>query len=192
MPIGNSRYVRTTPDGSNYSSVQPYTEDYKEKIFFEWYNHGCPRGNAILTAISPDELGRKPTLIKVLEWIRELGWRQRAEEMDKEAKKFAVRRSIENRAKMFLRAAEVGEEMTEMGIAYLKEHGIDSANSAIKAIIEGHKMEKSSLGGAEFLTEIATMSDEDLKARMMTLLSKSEYLQSSNAGEVVDADFSEE
>lgn len=160
MPIGKLQH-QTLAIAENI----PYGEEYIERCFFAWYDAGKPRGTRLRDCLPFDtETGieRKPNIALIARWKREKEWEKRAGELDTEARKIIERQSIEKRAEMFARHAEVGEILVESGVQYILDKGIDSPASAIRAIDLGRSMEERSAGVSEMLLKVSTMDNDQL------------------------------
>lgn len=149
-----------------------YSDQYIESLFWLWYNAGCPRGSAFRAIVQPDENGRVPNTTRLGMWRRQYGWDARAEDLNIKAQRKMEEIAVTARVQMFKRHAEVAEQMIETGIGYLEEQGIDTASSAIKAIIAGVDIEQKSRGVSDALMKIASMSNESLQATVAGLLSR--------------------
>lgn len=170
----------------NIRSNTPFSGDYKEKCFRIWYNEGQPSNAVTLDILPEDKYGRTPSFAVIASWRRGInGWVMRARKLDEEARKRTDEIVVRERADMFVQHALAGAELVELGLNYLEENGITSDSVAIKAIKQGTDLERRSLGIAELLKKIATMSDSQLEKRAQ------ELADASDDDNIIDAQFEE-
>lgn len=154
------------------TSMVAYSDAYREKVFIAWYTAGCPQGEQIGINLPVDELGRTPHTEVIKRWIRESGWRDRANILNAEVARQIEKKAVEVRVEMLNRQAEIGKELQRKGSEYLDKHEFEKAGEALKAIIQGAELERSSRGLPDALIKVSEMKDEDLMTTLNHLLSK--------------------
>lgn len=150
----------------------PYSDAYKEKAFVAWYSAGCPTGERFALCLPTDENGRVVQADVAKKWIRDFGWRDRANALNEEVARQIERRAVEVRVEMLNRQAEAGKLLQEKGLKYLDEHEFEKAGEALKAVISGAELERASRGLPDALLKVAEMKDEDLSKVLSNLLGK--------------------
>ena len=157
---------------------------YREAVFNVWYQNECPTIPDLMTIIPPDDDGRKPDIVTVNAWSRNDGWQEHADALNAQLSVQTDQMAIEKRMEMFKKHAELGKLMSGKGEDYFKEHAPETATEAIRAITEGTKLERESLGLAEAYDKILNASNEELNSRLKKLLGGGEIIE----GEVKDTD----
>ena len=152
--------------------MQPFTEDYKDQVFYLWYENGKIVNFSLMGAIPVSPNGRKPSEGTIKEWVGQGDWNTRADGLDGQITRVLDNSVIEKRVTMYKRHAEIGRDMVEMGMAYLKENGLKREESAIRAIAEGIDIQRQSIGLAEALQKISTMDNDQLTKELQKLLGK--------------------
>ena len=149
-----------------------FTEDYKDQVFYLWYENGKIINFNLMESIPVSPNGRKPSEGTIKEWVSQGDWNTRADGLDGQITRVLDNSVIEKRVAMYKRHAEIGQDMVEMGMAYLKENGIKKEESAIRAIAEGIDIQRQSIGLAEALQKISTMDNDQLTRELQKLLGK--------------------
>ena len=80
---------------------------------------------------------------------------------------------------MFRRQMEVARTLQDEGLGYILDRGLNSGTEALRAVVEGIRIEQAVTGGADMLTKIANMKDEEL----LNFISK---MQVETGGEVIE------
>ncbi len=150
-------------------ATQQYSEDYIDQVFYHWYENGKQTGAGLTARLQKDLNGRTPTDSTVNNWVVQYGWVERADKLDVEVSKVLDTEVIDRRVEMYKRHAEIGQDMVEMGIAFLKENGIKTDQAAIRAIDSGVEIQRVSVGLAEAWQKISTMSDDQLTKELARL-----------------------
>lgn len=170
----------------------PYTDVYKEKTFIAWYSAGCPSGERLLLCIPKDELGREANIDVVKRWMKNEGWRERADILNQQVAREIEQRAVEARVEMLNRQAEVGKKLQQLGMDFFDDHYLDKPGEAIRAIVDGAALERSSRGLPDALLKVAEMKDEQLSSVLANLLNKVGSDQIENALNFsVEAEFKE-
>lgn len=166
--------------------VTPYTDDYKERCFIVWYGAGRPTKISKIRKILPkDEYGRVPTNVLIADWRADLGWAERADELDAKAMQKVDDELVSAKAEMLKRQVKTGMTMQQKGMEYLENKGLDNSLSAIQAIVRGVEIERTSVGMSEFIIKVSKMTDVELKEKIRQLSSRAE------TGDVIDAETEE-
>lgn len=165
MPINDGQSGRL-------GKLQPYSQAYIEKCFVAWYSAGCPTKEMFNKILPVDEYGRIPHPDVVKKFMEMYDWRARADLLNVEVAKQIEQRAVEVRVEMLNRQAELGKELQQKGIDYLREHEFEKAGEALKAVISGAELEKASRGLPDSILQVAKMKDDDLLTTLNTLLGK--------------------
>lgn len=156
-----------------YGRIYPST--YREKVFYTWYNNNRMEPSALIKAIDSYE-GRKPNRQNILEWINQESWHERADELDQKAIVVMDTDAIQKRVEMMKQHAEIGREMTQKGRDFLKVSGVSSGTEAIRAIVEGTRLERENTGYEAFFMKIATADEETLKKELAKFTEKGDVI----------------
>ena len=155
---------------SSLSASNRYSDLYREQCFRAWWNAGKPTGNRLMEIIPEDEFGRKPHNIVLRSWMKQDDWNSRSLVLDEKAREVNEQQAIQQRAEMFKRHAEIGNEVLEMGLDFLRTKGISTDTQAIKAIQLGAAMERDARGVSEWMNKISGMKDDELLSRVRVLM----------------------
>lgn len=147
-----------------------YSDQYREEIFHFWYKNRHLGPTAFNAIVPPDENGQKITHHTVQLWIQEYLWEERAAALDLEVVNRMDNLVIDERIKMFQEHAEIGREIKDFGLNYLRENGIKTDMAALRAIADGIQIERSSRGLADSLARLAQMDDTTLLKEINKLL----------------------
>ena len=164
------------------STGRPYTEEYKKQCKVIWYKIGRTDSlTALQEQLPEDEFGRKPQLSLLSVWRDVEGWDIWADALDVRVELEIDDELVAARIMMLKEQASRALEMQRKGINYLRKHDFDTSSSAVNAIIQGAKMERTSRGISERMEKLLTMDDEGLTKEAMKLLG-----QAKDAGEILD------
>jgi len=148
-----------------------YTEEYKRQCRIAWYAGGRPDNSTQLHELIPeDEHGRKPHRTVLMDWRNEDGWDIWADELDLRSEIEVDDMLVAQRVRMLKAQASRGLEMQVKGMDYIREKGFDSSASAVNAVVQGTKIERTSRGISEKIEKLLTMDDEALTKETMKLL----------------------
>jgi hypothetical protein len=103
-------------------------------------------------------------------WKNLDNWEQHADTLDGISDNAMDKEVIQQRAALIRKQADIGTELIDLGMGYLKEHGIDTSADAIRAIAKGTELQEKQLGWAIVFTELANASDDELEKRMKKLM----------------------
>jgi hypothetical protein len=156
-----------------------FSKEYKESIYAVWYAASRPRANKIADKLPPDETGRYVKATTVDKWIKDEGWNSRADATDIEVQKQTDRKLVEMRMDMMKRHAKQARDIADDAFKFLHEEGFDSSASAVTAWVKAVEEEKKSTGMQIALTEVFSLSDDDLKKKLDQLMNRL-----TNVGEV--------
>ena len=174
-----------------------YSSAFQEICFLEWYKAGRPIGQRLAHCIPvDDENGRKPNPTLIEKWRKEQGWEERADVLDAEVSREVERTAVEDRVRMLQVHAQTGQEMLQVGSAYLAEHAPDKMADAIKLIIEGARLQQTSVGLASAIDKVSKMTNRQLDGVVAGLLdryhsNKDEKPELENTEDIVEGEFSE-
>jgi len=155
-----------------------WDENYIEEAFYAWYENGRSFKNFVF----PQSVGKKPSIETVKEWASELGWVQRADVLDAQVAQALDTKVINRRVEMFERHVQLAEDLIQKGLAYLAKNGIESDNSAIRAISLGMDTQRMSVGVAEAYAQISKMSNDQLEKELLRLTGRDKAID----GELVE------
>lgn len=160
--------------GRQYNDEFP--QDYIENVFSVWelYNH--PGNNKLYDLIDPYEDGRKPSSATISRWKSDYAWESRAEQIQTKVQEQTDRELVQVRMEMMKRHAERAKAIGDKAWEYLDSVGFDSSASAVSAAFKAFEEEKKSTGMGIALTQVFSMSDEDLQKAMNRLLLRAEGL----------------
>lgn len=150
-----------------------YNENYKTGCFITWYNGGKPSISKLYAMLEPTEEGNIPSKVQLNNWLK--GWREQAEFLDQQVKKELEAKLIAEKAEMLSRHAKVGRKMQGLALEYLsKDDVVDklSPNSAIRMVVEGWKIERSSVGMPDVLEDVMTKTDDELLEDISKLITE--------------------
>lgn len=160
-----------------------FSTQYREKIFYIWYNHGKPGSVNLLRFITPnlDDFERIPTKSALNFWITE-EFKPRAELMDKQIKDQMNALLVKEKVEMLRRHAEIGLKMQNIAIDYLNENLDElSAPAAVRLLVEGIRIERESRGIPDALDKMQSMTDEDLMKEVQHLITTASTLEEIDA-----------
>lgn len=165
-----------------------FSHAYKEDVYAIWYTQNRPSMSALHGMIEPDENGSVPAPMTLSSWRRDMAWDTRADTADVEVSQRTDREIVNIRMKMMKRHAQMAQDVAENAYAHLMEHGFDSSTSAVTALFKAFEEEKRSRGMEVALTQVFSMSDEELQKTMNRMLSKATGLDTENTvnGEVIE------
>lgn len=161
-----------TPVNTPKFKRRPFSSQYREKVFYIWFNHGKPGAHSLLPYISGDmdEWGRIPTLSLLSQWITD-DFKPRAEKLDQAIKEKLDALVISEKVEMLKRHADLGTRMQNIAINYLNENLDElSAPAAVRLLVEGVRIERESRGIPAALDKIRDMSDEQLMEQIKGLM----------------------
>jgi hypothetical protein len=158
-----------SPGGRN-----TYTAEYKHTIFLAWYSLGKPGANKLVENIETDVItGGRPSIALLRTWINE-DFRALAVPIDEQVAKELENRMVAEKVEMLNRHAKVGVDLQNKAIKYLEDHADEmKVPMALKALIEGVRIERESRGIASALDKMLNKSDEDLFKEVMEIINKS-------------------
>lgn len=149
-----------------------YSSEYKEKVFLDWFNKG-QQGYITYHRILPvDEVTNStPSLQTIQLWISE-DFRPRAEELNKAVTLELEGRLVKEKVEMLHRHAIIGHKITDKALDYLDKNEFTTAGQALRALVEGIRIERESRGLPEALEKMAKADDETLLSDVKKLLEK--------------------
>ena len=167
-----------------------YSDEYKEACFMSWYKAGCPNSmETTLKIMPPNPDGIQPRRSTILSWREEMGWAQRADLYNARAAQELETEMVESRKAMLRKHAEEGSKLQDLGMKYLEgTTGIENDSTALRAVLEGAVLERTSLGLSEALTRIMKMSDDQLVNEVQNILKNARTDKIIDMGEVEEED----
>lgn len=147
-------------------------DEIHDSAFALWYKLGKPTYKNLAEVMKTEfRLDKTPTSGTLRVWSQTEDWDARADDMDGKIQLSTDKIIIKQRQDIIKKLAQVGNELVEMGLAYLKENGIENSADAIRAIGKGAELEDKLLGWAAYYAEISKGSEADLDrelAKFMT------------------------
>jgi hypothetical protein len=139
-----------------------FADDFKERVFWVWYTKSKPNPQRLLNELvlveGEDDVPAASTLQT---WIVE--WKERADELDQQAKDQFTSEVIGNKVDMLRRHASIGKELQEIGLEWLRENKDElTAHTVARLIKDGYEIERASVGVPEALEKMLSTSDEEL------------------------------
>jgi hypothetical protein len=123
-----------------------------------------------LERVMKEKLPKSPSVVTLKKWKVTDNWDQHADTLDGISDNAMDKEIIQQRAELIKKQADIGTELIDLGMGYLKEHGIDTSADAIRAIAKGTELQEKQLGWAIVFTELANASDDELEKRMKKLM----------------------
>jgi hypothetical protein len=145
-----------------------FPQEVHQEAFALWYKLGRPEYKQIV-AIMQEQAGegnRVPTVFSIDVWHRHEDWDEKADALDGQAEQAGDIEIIKQRQGIIQKMADVGNELVEMGISYLREKGIESSADAIRAIGKGAELQDKLLGWAAYFAELSTATNEELDKKL--------------------------
>ena len=151
---------------------EAYSDEYKEACFVAWYKAGCPNSiQATLKILPRNETGRQPNARTIYFWKDEFGWSTRADLLNARAANELETELVEQRKEMLRRHAKEGQDLQELGMKFFTKDGaLENDSTALRAVLEGALLERTSLGLSEALTRIMKMTDDQLLSEVQNIL----------------------
>ncbi len=110
--------------------------------------------------------------------MKEDDWVKQADEIDAQLHEEMKRRMLTERLNMLIRHADIGREVQGMALTYLREEGITSQSSALRALDMGIKIEHDSANVSRLMQDVAQMDDVKLTKQLGNLLDKTKVKNS--------------
>lgn len=170
MPISDSVHLEQVP-------LARISDEYRTQVYMQWYGMGKPTAASLWANLQPDALsGIKPSLRVVEGWIRDY-FVPAALEIDEQVTDQVDSRLIQVKLEMLDRHAEIGRELQEMGLEYLKAEGIGSAKTALMAVIKGVEIEHNArVLPTDIVRKLENMTDDQLLKEFSELLKDGKIL----------------
>lgn len=149
-----------------------YSKDYKDYCFFIWWKNGRPTFTNLMLHIEKFQDRMKPDDNTLRRWAETDGWVERADDMDAEVLEALKAQYVSEKAQMLARHAELGRELQEMGIEYLRKTPIDSQGGALRAIQLGIQTEGEAAQIEKMMKDVAKMDDPQVVSNLRSLLDK--------------------
>ena len=148
-----------------------FGEDYKQKVFLIWYEHGKLNASHLYNLVPDEEnSGRKPFRSTLQTWIRE-DFSSKAQSMDDEVVEIIREKAITEKVQMLERHTETAVKMQNIAMTYLDQCADElNPNSAVRMLIEGVRIERESRGLPEALRKMMEKTDEDLLGEIQKLI----------------------
>ena len=150
-----------------------YSNEYKEKCFVEWYSNRRPVSAAKTRELIPnDEKGRKPNYPMLYRWMKELGWNERADELDAKAMVLVDEVLVNQKADMLKRQALDAFKIANKAREHIITEGFDTAASAVNAYFKATEEERTTRGLGDFIVKVSKMSNEELQKKITDLANR--------------------
>jgi hypothetical protein len=149
-----------------------FPDSMHDSAFALWYKLGKPMYKDLAEVIKTElHVERAPLAQTLRAWKETEDWEARADDMDGKIQLSTDKIIIKQRQDIIKKLANVGNELVEMGMSFLKNNGIENSADAIRAIGKGAELEDKLLGWAAYYAEISKGSEADLDrelAKFMT------------------------
>ena len=156
-----------------------FTDEYKNTLFFLWYNTGKFGYQRFYNSIPTDENGNRPSLITVRGWIN--SWQSRADFMDEQVRREIEGRLVQEKIAMLERHSTLGIQMQDMALEYLDAHKDElTPGTSVRMLVEGVRIERESRGIPQALGKMIEQSDEELLKQIEDIISKAEVYEEPN------------
>ena len=143
-------------------ATNTYNDNYKEIVFWAWYNNGKPSAAKLASIIPANEEGTYPNNYTLMNWMDD-EWYARAEDLDTEVRQEFEKEVVEQKVEMLRKHAKLGGELQDLGLQWLKNNPEKiTANAAVRMIKDGWELERASVGVPEALQKMLATSDDDL------------------------------
>ena len=151
-----------------------YPEHYKTEAKILWYKKGklSPQALYQILPIEPVS-GMKPKITTIREWVYR-DWKEWADEMDQVVTNEIEGRLVEEKVEMFIRFTELGKEMQDIAMAWLRDTANNKLNAiaVVRLLVDGIQTEKEARGVPQVLRKMLNATDEDLLKRAKQLIEK--------------------
>jgi len=152
---------------------QTYTEGYRDAVFAIWYSAGKPTVRKLKGMLpDPAEFGISsgfPGDNTMVGWVQD--FQERAVSLDEQVSRQMQERLISEKVQMLNAHADIGHEMQQMALDYLREHPEKlNPNAAVRLLVEGVNIERESRGIGKSVMQMIDRSDEDLLKQINELL----------------------
>lgn len=151
--------------------VFAWGEQYIEDAFWIWYRSGRVTADE-LRKLLPDREGQLPAKQTIYEWRSVNRWTDRADALDLQVTREVEKQAIQERVEMLRHHADVGRELLDKGIRYLRKNPLEDDRAAIHAIRVGSQLEMQSRGLPDAVFKAAEMSDQQLGNVIEKLMDK--------------------
>jgi hypothetical protein len=152
-----------------------YPEHYITEAKILWYKKGKPRPQGLYEILPVEPIsGMKPKITTLREWIYK-DWKEWADEMDQVVTDEIQGRLIEEKVAMFIRFTELGKEMQDIAMTWLRDEankGKMNAIAVVRLLVDGIQTEKEARGVPQVLRKMLNATDEDLLKRAKQLIEK--------------------
>lgn len=161
--------------------MNKYSEEYVERLFQAWYALNQPTDmEMVIEKAGASPNGDTPSKSTVRQFVDTYGWRERADAMNAKAIEIAESTLIQQKAEMLKRQAQDAFEVALKAKQHILEEGFDTTASAVAALKWASEEERTTRGVSDMLIRVSKMSKEDLEARALKLLQRT--------NEVIDGD----
>jgi hypothetical protein len=147
------------------TAERDYGQEVHEQAFYLWFKLNKPDMKVVAKALG-QMMGKVPSIHTLTFWKRVDNWDEHADTLEGVADNAMDKIVVQQRAELIKRQADVGQELIDMGMGYLKEHGIDNSADAIRAIGKGAELQEKELGWAAIFAELANASQDDLDRKL--------------------------
>jgi len=130
-----------------------------------------------------DEKGRRVTNTTLNKWMREYGWRERAEDIQIKAIEKVNDEIINLKANLLREQFENGKDIAMKAKQFLMDNGFDSAASAVSAYFSATKEQRLAVGIWEILEKMNKMTDEQLEREILDRVRRA-----SESGQIIDGE----
>ena len=164
-----------------------FAKEIHDQAFALWYKLGRPPYKDVIAIMQTElHMDRLPKPATLIYWNNQEGWDERADDMDGKIQLSTDKVIIKQRQDIIKKLADVGNELVEMGMAYLRKEGIENSADAIRAIGKGAELEDKLLGWAAYYAEISKGSEADLDRELAKFMTNDTPIDSVIDGTIKD------
>ena len=141
-----------------------YPQEFHQKAFALWYKCGRPPYKQLRQMMVDSGEENVPPVHTFNMWHGIDRWDEHADALDGEAEAAVDKEIILQRAQIIRDGANVGKELVDMGMDYLRAEGkgIDNSADAIRAVAKGMELQEKLLGWAAVFQRVSQANDSEL------------------------------
>jgi hypothetical protein len=139
-----------------------YSQEFHQKAFALWYKCGRPPYKDLRQMLIDSGEPNVPPVHTFNMWHGIDNWDAHADALDGQAEAAGDKEIIKQRAQIIREGANVGKELVDMGMDYLRKQGIENSADAIRAIGKGMELEEKLLGWAAVFQRVSEANDTEL------------------------------
>ena len=139
-----------------------FSTEFHQKAFAIWYKCNRPTYKQLRQIMLDSGEERVPPYHTFAMWHGIDSWDEHADALDAQAEQAGDKEIIQQRAEIIREGANVGKELVDMGMEFLRKEGIENSADAIRAIGKGMELEEKLLGWAAVFKRVSEADDAEL------------------------------